>query len=209
MFRTRNAALAAVLTAAVAVTGLVGCRPDPVADDPVTPPSTSPSPSSSTPSAPTPPSGKRSIVDAAVAGGLTKLTDDNAVSEVPVDPGEMRDGMTLVISHFSAPEGMSGPILFEGVDNVPEDTSKRREHLFRGMLDRIEWDPEQGQPLAEAVEAGSLGGSVECLLASLSEDGDVICGWADEGTAAVAHFKDTTVDEAAKVFILMRSDLEK
>lgn len=215
MFRTRTTALAVVLTAAVAVTGLVGCRPDPVPDDPGASPSKRPSqpstptgPPTSTPTG-APDGGKRAVVDAPVAGGLKKLTDDNAVSDIPVDPGDMRDGMNLVVSNFASPEGISGPILFEGVDNVPEDTSKRREHLFRGMLEHIKWDAELGQPSASPVDAGALGGSVECLLASLSEDGNVICGWADNGTAAVALFKDTTVDKAAKVFVEMRSDLEK
>jgi hypothetical protein len=155
------------------------------------------------------PVGKRHLVDAAQAGGLQKLTGDGALSDLPVDPGEMRDGMTLVAGNYRAPGAQGEPVLFEGVDNVPEDTSRRREHLFRGMLDHIQWDPELGRPQAEPVQdAGPLGGSVECMLVSLSEDGNVICGWADEGTAAVALFPDSTLPEAEKQIVQLRSDLE-
>lgn len=160
-------------------------------------------------SRPATPGGKRFLVDASEAGGLRKHTGDGAVADVPVDPGETRDGMRLVVSHFAGPDG-GDPILFEGVDNVPEDTSKRREHLFRGMLEYLEWDPEPGQPRARPVaDPGPLGGSVECLLASLAENGQVICGWADESTAAVALFPDSTLDEAGRLFVAMRGDLER
>lgn len=161
----------------------------------------SPAPSAS-------PTGPRTLVDAATAGGLRKLTGDGALKDVPVDPGEMRDGMTLVAGNYANPDAQGAPVLFEGVDHVPEDTNKRREHLFRGMLDHIQWDPELGNPEARPVEPGPLGGSVECLLASLSEDGNVICGWADQGTAAVALFENSTLAEAGELFVGMRGDLE-
>ena len=223
MFRTRTTGLGAALAAVVVVAGLVSCRPD--VAEPDAPPSQSADasqsggavgpggqpgkPSADASGAPDAPSGKRRVVDAEVAGGLRKLTDDNAVSDIPVDPGDMRKGMNLVVSHFEAPPPIRGPILFEGVDNVPEDTTKRREHLWRGMLDYIQWDYELGQPSAEPVDPGPLGGSVECMLASLVEDGNVICGWADENTAAVALFKDTDIATAAPLFVKMRADLEK
>ncbi|SEQ16082.1 hypothetical protein [Streptomyces radiopugnans] len=212
MFRTSRGRLRrAAITAAVAVAALTACQPEDLpADD--APSSAIPdasavaSPSASRPAVP---GGERSLVDAAEAGGLRKHTGDGAVTDVPVDPGEMREGMRLVVSHFADPEG-GDPILFEGVDNVPEDTSKRREHLFRGMLEYIEWDPELGQPQAQPVaDPGPLGGSVECLTASLAENGQVICGWADESTAAVALFPDSTSDEAGKLFVAMRGDLER
>ncbi|MFF1272536.1 hypothetical protein ACFVZC_03820 [Streptomyces marokkonensis] len=149
------------------------------------------------------------MVDAPSAGGLDRLTGDGALADVPVDPGDMRDGMTLVTGNYGKRGGRGTPVLFEGVDHVPEDTNERREHLFRGMLEYIQWDPELGNPEAQPVEPGPLGGSVECLLASLSEDGDVICGWADEGTAAVALFENSTLADAGKLFVAMRADLER
>ncbi|CAM5358074.1 hypothetical protein SGRIM128S_05070 [Streptomyces griseomycini] len=100
-------------------------------------------------------------------------------------------------------------MLFEGVAHVPEDTNGRRERLFRGVLERIRWDPEPGHPEARPVEPGPLGGSVECLLASPGGDGDVICGRADEGTAAVAPFEDGTLADAGKLYVGMRGDLER
>ncbi|WP_217132201.1 hypothetical protein [Streptomyces sp. AC558_RSS880] len=175
-------------------------------------PSVSPSGRVSESASPTPPaerSGPRALVDAPVAGGLDKLTGDGALTDVPVDPGEMRDGMTLVTGNYGDPDGQGAPVLFEGVDHVPEDTNERREHLFRGMLEYVRWDPELGHPEARPVEPGPLGGSVECLLASLSEDGNVICGWADEGTAAVALFEDSTLADAGELFVEMRGDLER
>ncbi|MEU8652612.1 hypothetical protein [Streptomyces sp. NPDC048737] len=152
--------------------------------------------------------GPRTLVDAPTAGGLRKLTGDGVLTDVPVDPGEMRDGMTLVTGNYANPDAQDAPVLFEGVDHVPEDTNERREHLFRGMLEHIGWDPELGNPEARPVEPGPLGGSVECLLASLSEDGNVICGWADQGTAAVALFENSTLAEAGELFVGMRGDLE-
>ncbi|HEX5569339.1 MAG TPA: hypothetical protein VFY14_20880 [Streptomyces sp.] len=167
-------------------------------------------PSTTPPAAPsTAPGGERTLVDADIAGGLRKLAGQSAISDVPIDPGELRDGMNLVISSFAPPSGVGGTIVFVGVDRVPEDPGKRREHLFRGMLDYIEWDHELGQPLAQPVNPGPLGGSVECLLASLVEDGDVICGWADDSTAAVALFPDSTPARAGKLFVDMRADLER
>ncbi|CAL9353013.1 hypothetical protein SUDANB15_00499 [Streptomyces sp. enrichment culture] len=100
-------------------------------------------------------------------------------------------------------------MLFEGVAHVPEDTNGRRERLFRGVLEHIRWDPEPGHPEARPVEPGPLGGSVECLLASPGGDGDVICGRADEGTAAVAPFEDGTLADAGKLYVGMRGDLER
>jgi len=207
MFRTsrgslRLTAVAAVLAAATAT----GCQPEDAAVPPPPSPSASTASPSPSPSAAT--DGERTLVDAEEAGGLRRHTGDGAATDVPADPGEMRDGMRLVVGNFAAPDG-GDPIRFEGVDHVPEDTNERREHLFRGMLDHIEWDPELGQPEARPVDPGPLGGSVECLLASITEDGNVICGWADESTAAVALFPDSTVADAGKLFVAMRSDLER
>ncbi|MCZ2523529.1 hypothetical protein [Streptomyces sp. HB2AG] len=221
MFRTRAATACRTLAvAALTAAVLAGCRSGddaaPTPDGPATPatapaaPSAAASPAPTAPAATAAPAGGRRLVDAAEAGGLKKLTGPGALSDVPVDPGEMTDGMNLVAGNFAAPgSGDGGPVLFEGVDNVPEDTVKRREHLFRGMLDHVRWDFELGVPEAEPVDAGPLGGSVECLLASLAEDGNVVCGWADEGTAAVALFPDSTTAEAAERFVAMRADLER
>ncbi|MET9735924.1 hypothetical protein ABZZ79_36465 [Streptomyces sp. NPDC006458] len=202
----------AALTAVVALATLTvgGCRTEDTGL-PAASPSGPASEPASEPVSPTPTAertGPRTLVDALTAGGLDKLTGSEALTDVPVDPGEMRDGMTLVTNNYGDAERQGAPVLFEGVDHVPEDTNKRREHLFRGMLEYIQWDPELGNPQAEPVEPGPLGGSVECLLASLSEDGNVICGWADEGTAAVALFENSTLADAGKLFVAMRADLE-
>ncbi|MEV6333022.1 hypothetical protein [Streptomyces sp. NPDC051909] len=146
------------------------------------------------------------IVDVSKAGGLEKVTSFG--TNAPVDPGELLSGMALVAGNYRDPAGGT-PVLFIGVDHVPEDTSKRREHLFRGMLEHVQWDPELGQPESQPVDPGPLGGSVECLLASLAEEGNVLCGWADEKTAGVALFENMTVEAASRTFAAMRRDIER
>ncbi|MFE9775145.1 hypothetical protein ACFYOV_26420 [Streptomyces sp. NPDC005931] len=202
-----------------AVLGLVllsGCRTDDVEGVPVAP-SGSASVAESTASAepaetgesdPIPDAAGRRVVDAATAGGLSRATGAGAPSDVVIDPGEMRDGMNLVMNNYALAGG--DPVLVVAVDNVPEETTERREHLWRGMLEHIEWDYELGRPEAQPVDdAGPLGGSVECMLASLAEDGDVVCGWADDSTAGVAHFPNSTLPKASELFVAMRADLEK
>ncbi|MER6630243.1 hypothetical protein ABT301_18750 [Streptomyces sp. NPDC000987] len=153
----------------------------------------------------------RRVVDAATAGGLARVTGPDAPGDTVIDPGEMRGGMHLVVNGYARSGAGSGDaVLVVAVDNVPEETAARREHLWRGMLDHIRWDDDRGRPEARPVDdPGALGGSVECMLASPGKDGDVICGWADAGTAGVAHFPGSTPAEAAKLFVAMRADLEK
>ncbi|MER6632585.1 hypothetical protein ABT301_30930 [Streptomyces sp. NPDC000987] len=147
------------------------------------------------------------MIDASMAGGLSKVSGKNPARDV--DPGEMRDGMNLVSAAYSD-WGSDDTVLVVAVDHVPEATTKRREHLWRGMLEHIKWDFDQGVPEAQPVsDPGPLGGSVECLPASLAENGNVICGWADATTAGVALFPNSTVMSASMEFMTMRVDLEK
>lgn len=122
---------------------------------------------------------------------------------MPVDPGEMREGMTLVETNYQRQKGR--PVLFAGVDNVPEEPSKRREHLWRGLIDYAAYQGGTGSPGASvAYPAGPLGGNLECFpLGS-----DALCGWVDSSTAAVALFPATAPTDAAKLFAAMRADLE-
>ncbi|GJF30178.1 hypothetical protein KNE206_28780 [Kitasatospora sp. NE20-6] len=151
--------------------------------------------------------GKHTVVSAKTAGGLTLATGDDAITDVPVDPGEMRDGMNLVVENYQRAGQTGGRrILFVGVDNVPEDTSKRREHLWRGLIEYAEGNGSTGQPTtANPYAAGALGGSLECL----SLGADAICGWADSSTAGVALVPAATPAAAAKLFAAMRADLEQ
>ncbi|MFD6916582.1 hypothetical protein [Streptomyces virginiae] len=156
-------------------------------------------------------SGKHTLAEAATAGGLTKATGAGAVSDVPVDPGEMRDGMHLVVADYNRAGQTSGRrILFVGVDNVPEDPNKRREHLWRGLIDYALQNGSTGTPTtAKPYEPGPFGGSLECLsLPESANATDIICGWSDTTTAAVALFPRTTPADAARLFAAMRADLE-
>ncbi|MFE1827670.1 hypothetical protein [Streptomyces yangpuensis] len=156
-------------------------------------------------------SGKHTLAEAATAGGLTKATGAGAVSDVPVDPGEMRDGMHLVVADYNRAGQTSGRrILFVGVDSVPEDPNKRREHLWRGLIDYALQNGSTGTPTtAKPYQPGPFGGSLECLsLPESASTTDVICGWSDTTTAAVALFPGTTPADAARLFAAMRADLE-
>ncbi|MFF1411879.1 hypothetical protein ACFVX6_19185 [Streptomyces sp. NPDC058289] len=156
-------------------------------------------------------SGKHTLAEAATAGGLTKATGASAVSDVPIDPGEMRDGMHLVVADYNRAGQTSGrPILFVGVDGVPEDPNKRREHLWRGLIDYALQNGSTGTPTtAKPYQPGPFGGALECLsLPESANATDVICGWADTTTAAVALFPRTTPADAARLFAAMRADLD-
>ncbi|MEO3785548.1 hypothetical protein ABGB12_19630 [Actinocorallia sp. B10E7] len=149
----------------------------------------------------------RRVVSAAQAGGLVKVTGQGAVSDLAIDPGEVRPNMTLVMENYQYPGQQGDPVLLVAVDNVPEDTSTRRQHLWRGMLERVGWT--YGDVSAEPYAPGPYGGSLECFLASLSEDGNVICGWADENTAGVALFPNSDLATASSDFAAMRNDIEQ
>ncbi|MCG6496288.1 hypothetical protein [Kitasatospora sp. A2-31] len=157
------------------------------------------------------PAGKRQVVEAKTAGGLARTTGPDAVSDVAIDPGEMRDTMHLVVSNFDRPGQTSGRrILLVAVDNVPEDPAKRREHLWRGLIDYALQHGSTGTPTtAEPYPAGPLGGSLECLQLPEAATTDVICGWSDASTAGVALFPKTTPADAAGLFAKMRADVEK
>ncbi|MFB6891788.1 hypothetical protein ACFCX4_21055 [Kitasatospora sp. NPDC056327] len=230
--RSVSTARAAVAGAIVAALALTACGPeneDTPAPPPVTAPPASTAPVTGAPSAPaaTPtapasapagssaqpsgPAGKRRVVEARTAGGLTRTTGKDAVSDVAVDPGEMRENMHLVVSNYDRPGQTSGRrILLVAVDNVPEDPAKRREHLWRGMIDYALQNGSTGDPTtAVPSPAGPLGGSVECLRLPEAPTTDVICGWSDASTAGVALFPKSTPAEAAAQFVAMRGDIEK
>ncbi|MFD0273817.1 hypothetical protein ACFVHB_07860 [Kitasatospora sp. NPDC127111] len=157
------------------------------------------------------PAGKRQVTEAKTAGGLARTTGQDAVSDVPVDPGEMRDTMHLVVANYDRPGQTSGRrILLVAVDNVPEDPAKRREHLWRGLIDYALQHGSTGTPTtAKPYAAGPLGGSLECLQLPEAPTTDVVCGWSDASTAGVALFPKSTPAEAAALFAAMRADVEK
>ncbi|MFJ5229187.1 hypothetical protein ACIQBJ_04715 [Kitasatospora sp. NPDC088391] len=204
---------AAALTATLALTA---CDPEGAGDDAAT--GAAPTAATSAPASPgaqspatKPPAspaagGKRSLVDAKTAGGLPRATGTQQLSDVPVDPGEMRDSMRLIEANFQHPGKTSArPVLFAGVDNVPEEPSKRREHLWRGLVDYALGEGSTGTPGTSApYPAGPLGGNLECFPLGA----DALCGWVDTSTAAVALFPATAPADAAKLFAAMRADLE-
>ncbi|MCD0450451.1 hypothetical protein LO762_14810 [Actinocorallia sp. API 0066] len=152
-------------------------------------------------------SGTRRVVLADPAGGLPLIKDSGGLSDVPFDPGEIRQNMNLVMGKYLPPTGTAADaVLVVAVDGVPEDASQRREHLWRGLLDMIGWT--EGAS-AGTFDAGPLGGSVECFLASLAETGQAVCGWADASTAGVALFPNSDLPTAARTFTAMRADLER
>ncbi|GAA4850502.1 hypothetical protein [Kitasatospora terrestris] len=213
-----------VLAAAVAVAALTltACDPDeiPATDAAPTASTAAPAPASASASAATKPSGSakpspaghRTVAETRTAGGLTLATGQGTLTDVPVDPGEMREGMHFVQSEYNRPgqPATARKILVLAVDNVPEDPNKRREHLWRGLIDYALGNGSSGTPTtAEPYQAGPLGGSLECLsLPAKSGPTDVICGWADASTAGVALLPGTTPAEAGRLFAAIRADVE-
>ncbi|MEU7123575.1 hypothetical protein [Streptomyces zaomyceticus] len=194
-------------TALATMLTLTACDPAAEAPPAASAPVSTPARSSTSPAG----SGKHTLTEAATAGGLTKATGASTVSDVPVDPGEMRDGMNLVVADYNRAGQTSGRrILFVGVDSVPEDPNKRREHLWRGLIDYALQNGSTGTPTtAKPYQPGPFGGSLECLsLPESANATDVICGWSDTTTAAVALFPRTTPADAARLFAAMRADLE-
>ncbi|GAB3695927.1 hypothetical protein GCM10027589_59130 [Actinocorallia lasiicapitis] len=145
----------------------------------------------------------RRVVSAPTAGGLGKGTGAKAVTDVPVDLGQVPPGSTVVVENYVQPGGDT--ILVVALDGI-SDSYDRREHLWRGLLDRVGWD---GGVDSRPVPAGPLGGDVECFLVSLAEDGNVICGWSDASTVGVALIPNLDLKTAAQAFVDMRSDLER
>ncbi|MFJ1754732.1 hypothetical protein [Kitasatospora sp. NPDC088134] len=196
---------AAALTATLALTA---CDPEGTGDAAATgaaPTATAPASPAAKTSAPAA-GGKHGLVDAKTAGGLPRATGTQQLSDVPVDPGEMRDSMRLIEANFQRPgKAAARPVLFAGVDNVPEEPSKRREHLWRGLIDYALGEGSTGTPgTSTPYPAGPLGGNLECFALGA----DALCGWVDTSTAAVALFPATSPADAAKLFAAMRADLE-
>jgi len=218
--------------AVLSVSVLTGCQllDDPDKDDTATSPSARPSdsaPATRTPSArptgkssPTPskPSTARPVttfkdkrlVPGPTAGGFVRLTGSGQPSDVPVDPGEVRDGVdNVVVAAYSSSATGARTVLFVGVDGQSQVDGKRLEHMTRGMIDHV--NGSGGSVPAGTMKpypAGVQGGTLECMPAAEAHPA-AICGWADKYTTAVAYFANLSADSAAVKFREMRADLEK
>ncbi|MFI5531979.1 hypothetical protein ACIA8O_25945 [Kitasatospora sp. NPDC051853] len=193
--------------------GATTATPPPAASTPAPAPSPTPSPAASAPTAAkASPGARHRVVEAPTAGGLTLAVGAGTLTDVPVDPGEMVDGMQFVQAEYDRPGKPSARrVLVLAVDNVPEDPNKRREHLWRGLIDYALQNGSTGDPTtAEPYAPGPLGGSLECLsLPARTGPTDVLCGWADTRTAGVALLPATTPQEAARLFAAIRADVEQ
>ncbi|MFC8453328.1 hypothetical protein [Kitasatospora sp. NPDC057223] len=211
--RPGSTRLALTVGAVAVALALTACEPDNSVDAADAPVATAPAAATGTPAATAavPPASKRQVTAAKTAGGLARYTGEGAVSDVAIDPGEMQPGMNLVVANYNrAGQATGRRILLVAVDGVPEDPNKRREHLWRGLIDYALDSGSTGTPgTGKAFSSGPLGGSVECLGLPEAATTDVICGWADGSTAAVALFPRTTLPEAAALFTAMRGDLEQ
>ena len=212
--RPGSTRLALTVGAVAVALALTACEPDNSVDatDAAASAASAPAAATSAPAATAvPAASKRQITAAKTAGGLAQYTGEGAVSDVAIDPGEMRPGMNLVVANYNrAGQATGRRILLVAVDGVPEDPNKRREHLWRGLIDYALQNGSTGTPgTGKVFSSGPLGGSVECLGLPEASTTDVICGWADGSTAAVALFPRTTLPEAAALFTTMRGDLEQ
>ncbi|MGW4898535.1 hypothetical protein ACWEQL_40825 [Kitasatospora sp. NPDC004240] len=168
-------------------------------------------PSAGTPSAGNGTAARRTVHDEPKPGGLPLATGDRQPTDVPVNPGDLSNSAWVVSSAYEIP-GRSGgrPVFLLAIDHVPEDTNRRREFLWRGLIDYAVGNGSAAGPVsAQPYPAGPLGGSLECFTLPTAPAQDTICGWADDGTVGVALFPQTAPAEAAKMFLAMRGDLEK
>jgi hypothetical protein len=69
-------------------------------------------------------------------------------------------------------------------------------------------DDTGGVSAVRSVPAGGLGGVMRCGTTT-TDDGDMaVCGWADNGSVAVALFPGRGVEESAKLFRQMRAAMQ-
>ncbi|MCF2533512.1 hypothetical protein [Yinghuangia soli] len=152
--------------------------------------------------------GPRVLVSAARTGGYERLTED--MLSVPVDPGDIGEGMNVVLAAYGKTPTGDREVLFEGVSGLTAMDGKRFEHMIRGMIEYVNLDggsvPEGAA--MKSYDPGPLGGTLECMPAQDAYPA-AICGWADKNTVAVAYFDKLSADAAAKKLVEMRSDLEK
>ncbi|MFI1567803.1 hypothetical protein ACH4ZX_33070 [Streptomyces sp. NPDC020490] len=149
----------------------------------------------------------RTIVGAENAGGLKRDRDHEMLKKVSVDPGKVTKDSTVVVTAYTG-EQAADPILFVGEADIPESTAERREYLYGQLIPLLSQESAGKRPEAHAVDAGTLGGSVECMMVDPKRENS-ICGWADSHTTGVAVIPDMKLDEAGRLFASMRADIEK
>ncbi|MFD7702177.1 hypothetical protein [Streptomyces caelestis] len=150
---------------------------------------------------------KHSIVDAETTAGFKRDRDHEMLKNVSVDPGKVRKDSTVVVNAYVGEEP-EDPILFIGEANIPSSTEDRREYLYDQLVPLLSEGAEETRPEAQEIEPGPLGGSAECMTVD-PKRGNNICGWVDSNTTGVAVMPDMTLDEAGRLFISMRSDIER
>ncbi|MET7300085.1 hypothetical protein, partial [Embleya sp. NPDC005575] len=154
--------------------------------------------------------GPRRLQPSARAGDLARLLDLGP-TDVPVDPGEVRyPANNVLVAAYGATGSGPRSVLFVGVDGMTGTDGKRLEHMVRGMVDYVNGN---GGSVPDGVtmkgyDAGPLGGTLECMPASVAQPA-AICGWADRYSTAVAYFEQLSADRAAAKFKAMRADLER
>ena len=140
------------------------------------------------------------------AAGLTLDTGDDAKQTMDY----LRQAVAAKISLDSTvgavyqdPAGKDRKVLFFGGTNLQLSPAHQLDQAMTLLND----DTGSVTGLHE-VPAGPLGGIAKCGT-SIGDGGAMpVCGWADNGSLAVALFPGRTVDEAAKLLLDLRTAIE-
>ncbi|MGW5465993.1 hypothetical protein [Streptomyces sp. NPDC003996] len=136
---------------------------------------------------------------------MAGMTDEGLEpAEFPLTQNDLQHGENLVKNSWMyTPKSR---INFVGVGGVSGDPAKMNEYVLRKMVD---WSRAKTPLNWTHVEAGPLGGTVECAYTTVfPNDKETVCSWVDDYTVGVALIP-TTLGESATKFRAMRADLEK
>lgn len=114
------------------------------------------------------------------------------------------DLRSTVSAVYADPANPSRSIIFVGGTATLRTPEADLDRLFELVTD--ETSRVAG---ARVVPAGPLGGVMKCGTSAGGGGELSVCGWADNGSVAVAMFPGRTVDDSAELLRTMRGDIEK
>ncbi|HET8658510.1 MAG TPA: hypothetical protein VFM55_05885 [Micromonosporaceae bacterium] len=105
---------------------------------------------------------------------------------------------------YADPVERSLSVVFIGGTATLRSPETDLDRLFRLVTDKA--DAVSG---VRTVPPGPLGGVMKCGASTGAEDPMAVCGWADNGSVAIAMFPNRQIDESATLLRTMRADLEQ
>ncbi|HZN16945.1 MAG TPA: hypothetical protein VFB84_01980 [Micromonosporaceae bacterium] len=105
---------------------------------------------------------------------------------------------------YADPVEQSLSVIFIGGTATLREPESDLDRLFQLVTDKA--DAVAG---VRTVPPGPLGGVMKCGASSGPDEPMAVCGWADNGSLAVAMFPNRAIDESAVLLRAMRADLER